>query len=199
MGRLKRRLIAVGAVVVLIAMSFLPTLFRGGSPPPPPPRGSGAPPSTGSVLTAGGGPAPSGTRVRALGGVTAAEVAVRPDGTFTFENLPEGTSSFEAVCGPLRAVAAGLAPVRLRLPGAVDVVGRVVVGNPGEPVAAATVRLGQREAVTDERGRFRLAGVPVPKGRPPAIRIAAPGFRELVHRPLPESSWDDLFLRLDRE
>ncbi len=198
MGRLKRRLMAAAAAVVLIALSFLPTLFRGGSPPPPAGH-PGAPPSSGSVRTAAGGPAPAGTRVRATGGAAEVEVAVRPDGTFYFESLPAGTIRFEAVCGPLRAVVSGPAPVRIRLPGSLDVVGRVVTADSGEPVAAARVRLREREAETDDRGRFQFAGVPAPEGRPPAIRVTAPGFRGRVLRPLANSPWDDLFLRLSRE
>ena len=199
MGRLKRRLIAAAVVLILVAMSFLPSLFQSASPPPPPPRGSESSPATGSVRTAGGGPAPAGTTVRAIGRAREVEVPVRPDGTFHFETLPEGTHRFEAVCGPLRAAVSGSPLVRIELPGTLDIVGRVVAADSGNPVSGVLVRLGERETQTDRRGRFEVGDVAVPDGHPPAIRVSAPGYRERVLRPRPDSPWDDLFLRLERQ
>ncbi len=198
MGKLKRRLIAVLAVVVLFTMSLLPTLFQGGSPPPPRSRPEGAPPMTGMVRAAGGGPAPHGTRVRATGGSTQAEVMVSADGTFCFEGLPEGTDRFEAFCGPLSAFVRGPLPAEIRLPGALDVAGRVVCAKSGDPVGGARVVVGEREVHTDERGRFAVDGVAVPDGAPPVIHVTASGYRDRSLRPRPDTSWDDLFLRLVR-
>ncbi len=199
MGKLKRRLIVVLAVALLFTLSLLPSMFQGGSPPPPQSRPDGAFSQAGMVRAAGGGPAPSGTRVRATGGSTSVEVPVLADGTFRFEELPEGTDCFEALCGPLRASVSGPLPVEIRLPGELDVAGRVVCAESGDPVEGARVSVGEREVHTDERGRFAVAGVAIPDARPPVIRVTAPGYRNRALRPRPDSSWDDLFLRLVKD
>jgi len=198
MGKLKRRLIAVASVIILFAMTLLPSLFQGGSSPP---EGSAPaePPDTGQVLASGGGPAPRGTRVRTIGGSSQAEVGVGPGGSFRFDQVPAGTTGFEAQCGPLRATAMGPAPVVIHLPESLSVAGRVVSAVSGDPIAGAQVRVGERVAETDERGRFTVGGVAVPQGTPPVIRVTAPGHPEHVLRPKADSSWDDLFIQLTKE
>ena len=195
MGKLKRRLIAAASVIILFAMTLLPSLFQGGSSPP---KGSAPaePPDTGQVLASGGGPAPTGTRVRTIGGLAEAEVGVGANGAFRFDRVPAGTTGFEARCGPLRASAKGPAPVVIRLPESLDVAGRVVSAYSGDPIAGARVSVGERVAETDDRGRFTVGGVAVPLGTPPTIRVTAPGHPEHVLRPKADSSWDDLFIRL---
>ena len=196
MGKIQRRLIALLIGIVLFALSLLPSLFQGGSPPPTKSAPERAHSMTGMVRTARGGPAPRGTRVRATGGSVSAEVSVEADGSFRIESMPEGTDRFEALCGPLRASVPGTPPVEIRLPGELDVTGRVVCAESGDPVEGARVSVGEREVHTDERGRFAVAGVAVPDGEPPVIGVTAPGYHDRALRPRPYSSWDDLFLRL---
>jgi hypothetical protein len=195
MRRLKRGLIGVLAALVLLGLSMLPGLFQGG----PSPEDAGSPPRSGTVLTGGGSPAPGGTRVRARGGVAEPEVRVAPDGSFRFDPIPEGTERFEAVCGPLTTSVAGPPPVRIVLPGVIDVSGRIVAADTGEPVVDALVSAGDRTVRSNGRGRFLLAAVAVPDGHPPALWIEVEGFEPLGIEPDPHSAWDDLFLRLLRK
>jgi hypothetical protein len=127
---------------------------------------------------------------------------VRTDGSgeFRLAAPPGEGDSFVAEWGPLRAEArANGGPVRIALPGTVQVGGRVVDAGNGEAVPGARVRCGDVEGISDERGRFRLLDVPSARGRPPALEVSAPGFLPLRLDPTPDDPWDDLYLRLDRE
>jgi hypothetical protein len=120
-------------------------------------------------------------------------------GEFRLSFVPEGPGTCVAEWGPLRAeVPAGPGVLRISLPRTFRLAGRVVDGMTGEAIPGARARCGEVEGSTDERGRFRFETVPAPRGRPPALEVAAPGYRLLLLEPSPDDPWDDLFLRLDR-
>jgi hypothetical protein len=203
MRSVRRLLVVLLAVCALLVLSLLSSFFGPGRGPDPDPEdspsGATTPTADGRVLGAGGGPAPAGTTVAAIGPGLRVEAEVDGDGSFSFGGDPEGATGIEIVAGSLRIRRPfGSPPREIRLPDRVDVAGRVVAEDTGEPLAGATVRAGESADTTGERGAFRLPGVPVADARLPEIRIEAEGFETLVVPTDEARAWDDLFLRLVR-
>ncbi len=179
---------------LLLLMGLLPDLFRPDTGPAPAPDDS-----AGQVRGPGGGPPPPGTRVTAVGDGEPRAASVEPDGRFRFDPRPDGAMRYVAEWGPLRVEApAGEGPAALRLPDLFTVSGRIVDGESGEPVAGAEVSCGGHTVRSDERGLFRLDGVPVTGDRPPALHVAAGGRPPAIVAPSAGDPWDDLFIRLSR-
>ena len=197
----RRLLIVLLAVILLVLVSFLTSLFGPGPGPDPEPAGSPPPSSlpAGRILAADGGAAPHGTTVAAIGPGRRVEAAVAPDGTFRFAEATEGAVEYEVAAGSLLVRhPVGPGTSEIRLPGAVDLAGRVVAVDTGEPVPGARVACAGRSVSTDDRGHFELAGIPVPDANVPGISVSAAGFEALLLDTTEARAWDDLFLRLLR-
>ncbi len=193
----RRTVLLLAAFCLLLVISLIPSLL--GTRPLEEDAGRRPPPPTGFVRSAGGGPPPPGTRLRALGPGAPREIRLAPDGSFRLDPLPEGVTEFEASFGPLRARAeAGRSPVVLELPGVFTLAGRVVDGETREAVADAEVACQGRVARTDERGRFRLEGLPAPERERITVEVRARGYRDLRILRGRDAPFDDVFLKLFR-
>lgn len=189
------------AVLVILALTFLPSIFsrRGGAPSAPPPSGR--------IRTAEGVPPPPEVRIVAFGESFLEEVGTDPDGSFRFGATAEGAGVLEVRTGSTttRVPVAG-GPVEITLPraqrdpppGHIDVAGRLVEGTGDLPVGGAVVRVGEREAVSDERGRFRIGRIPTPGPEGPHLSVHSGDHRPLFLLPPGDATWDDLFLTLVR-
>lgn len=181
-------------------------------PAPPPAKG---PALRGRVLSAAGTPV-EGARVEALfemgpgkepvvtaGGPTGA------DGEWALADAPADWKGvlLRAVKGPLSAVAdMGEVPgtaadgmaVDIPLPPTFDVGGLAISAEEGRALEDMEIRVGDRTARTDARGRFLVEGLPA---REPFPGLEARGAgRKPLRIPLPaDRPLDDLLLRVERE
>jgi hypothetical protein len=202
-SRLKRYSIFGVAALLLVALALLTTFFGGilgggEGPGPGRPDGGATGSFSGRVLSGDGQPAPEGVRVTARGGRSVAVTSTDASGRFSFDILPEGTTSLAASLGPLTAESPATAtPLDLRLSELCTLAGRVVDKATAEPVRLAVIRCGDEMVQTGPRGSFRFEGFRVPDARPPLLDVSAPGYRRLTFRPPLTGGWDDLFLRME--
>jgi hypothetical protein len=126
------------------------------------------------------------------------------DGSFQFEwDASAGTvvSAVRASRGHLHAfgpISPGSTGVILRLPATFRVSGRVMAAEDGRPLEGMDVKLGERAAKTDDRGRFAFGEVPGDAVLP-EIEVTGAG-RKPLRRALPaEGGLDDLHLSVEGE
>ncbi len=200
MRRFRRLLLFAIGVLALFAASLLPRLFSSGPADERPPDETAGAPPTGRVVTASGRPAPNDTRVTAIGASgRLAETRTGADGAFRFDPVPEGTEKYEAVAGPYRGRAAARPePVEVRLPPTFDLEGRVVDRETGAAVAGAEIRCAGRTALTGSDGKFGIEDLEPADGLIPSIEVRSDGHAPIVHAPVGDAAWDDLYIRLVR-
>ena len=183
--------------------------------PAPPPAPAKGPALRGRVLSAAGPPV-EGARIEALfemgsgkepvvtgGGPTGA------DGEWSLADAPADWKGvlLRAVKGPLSAVAdMGEVPgtaadgmaVDIPLPPTFAVGGLAISAEEGRALEDMEIRVGDRAARTDARGRFLVEGLPA---REPFPDLEARGAgRKTLRIPLPvDRPLDDLLLRVERE